>query len=179
MPTATSISPAARSAGQRCARLSGLAARQQRNAHAERFEPGEQIARVLVGEQFGRRHECGLEALFDRAQGRERRDDGLAGPDIALHEPHHRVRPFQVVRDFQPDAALRRGELERQVVETALDEIRAAWQRQGAIAIGRLAQQSQAQLMREQFLEGETPLRRVHALRRVPARSAPGGGRCT
>ena len=149
---------------QRSARPAGQPSRQQAHAHAERLEPAEEVPRVLLGEQLGRSHDGRLRAVLDGPQRRERRDHGLAGADVALHEPHHRVLVREVPRDFLPDPALRTGELERQASETSFDEVRARGQRPRVVAIGLLAQQPQADLVREQFLERETPLRRVPAL---------------
>ena len=50
-----------------------------------RLEPLEMLAR----QNFGRRHQRRLApGLRDMRHG-ERRDDGLAGADIALHQPQH------------------------------------------------------------------------------------------
>ena len=88
--------------------------REQRDRNAERFEPPVEIACVLVGEQFRRRHQCDLSARLERPAGGERGDQGLAAADVALHEPKHRRRPRQVGLDLTEHVRLRGGEAERE-----------------------------------------------------------------
>ena len=51
---------------------------------------------MLLGENFGGRHERRLVAVFDRLQRRQRRDHGLAAADVALQQALHRVGLGQV-----------------------------------------------------------------------------------
>ena len=49
-----------------------------------------QRERVLLGEHLGRREERPLVAALHRGEQRGERDDGLAGPDLALQQAVHR-----------------------------------------------------------------------------------------
>ena len=44
---------------------------------------------MLLGQNFGRRHECDLIARLDRLQGGQRRHHGLAAADVALQQSLH------------------------------------------------------------------------------------------
>ena len=55
---------------------------------------------VLLRQKLGRRHERGLRARGDRDARRERGDDGLSRPDIALEQARHRHRPREVRADL-------------------------------------------------------------------------------
>ncbi len=57
-------------------------------AVASRRDSGEMLTR----QNFGRRHERGLPAGLDHRRGGKQRDNGLAGPDVAVEEPQHAVR---------------------------------------------------------------------------------------
>ncbi len=107
-----------------------LAARARRHApgeqqglEPERGEPAHEILRVLLGEEFRRRHQRGLEAGLDRVRGRERGDDRLAGADVALHQPHHGVRHREVRAHFAEDALLRAGQRETGAREQRAGEL--------------------------------------------------------
>ena len=52
------------------------------------------------------REQRGLAAGVDDAQHRPQRDQGLAGADLALEQPVHRVRLGEVVLDLRADLAL-------------------------------------------------------------------------
>ena len=95
-----------------------LAARQPRHPLAawrqQRFEPSDQLAEMLLRQDFGGCHQSALPAGVDRDGGAQGRDDGLARPDIALQQPVHRHGPAQIIRDLFADAALRGSEVERQ-----------------------------------------------------------------
>ena len=71
-------------------------------------------ARVLLGEQFGRRHDRGLVVVLDREQRGEQRDDRLAAPHVALQQAVHAQRAGHVLHDLARRAHLRAGELERE-----------------------------------------------------------------
>ena len=55
---------------------------------------------VLLGQDFGRRHERHLQAVFHRDQRRQQRDDRLAAADVPLQQPVHRLRPLHVLDDL-------------------------------------------------------------------------------
>ena len=116
--------------------------------------------------------------LLDGAQRGQRRDDGLAAADVALHQPHHRLRLREVASISAEHARCAPVSVKAAIERTLARALRAP--RSGApVALHALPQQPQAQLMRQQFLEREPPLRRDAAGQRAAAMSAPGGGRCT
>ena len=57
--------------------------------HARRAGP--HARRVLLGEHLGRRHQRALVTALHRRQQRRDRDHGLAGADVALQQPVHRM----------------------------------------------------------------------------------------
>ena len=63
---------------------------------------------MLLRENFGRRHERDLAAIFDGDDGGFEADDGLAGPDIALQQTPHGIGLFHVGGDFFEHFLLRR-----------------------------------------------------------------------
>ena len=69
---------------------------------------------MLLGEHLGRREQRRLAAGVDDAEHRAQRDQGLAGADLALEQPVHRVGLGEVVLDLGADLALAAGEGERQ-----------------------------------------------------------------
>ena len=66
-------------------------------------------AEVLLGEHLGRRQERGLAAGVDDPEHRPQRDEGLAGADLALEQPVHRVGPGEVGLDLGRHLLLARG----------------------------------------------------------------------
>ena len=72
------------------------------------------FSEMLLGEDLGRRHERDLQAVLHRDQRRQQRDDRLAGADVALQQPVHRLRPLQVVDDLLQRLLLPGGQPERQ-----------------------------------------------------------------
>ena len=74
----------------------------------------EMFDEMLLGQDLGRRHERHLQAVLHRDERREQRDDGLAGADVALQQPVHRLRPLQVVDDLLERLLLPGGQPERQ-----------------------------------------------------------------
>ncbi len=60
----------------------------------------EKFCAMLLREQFGRSHQRGLAVGFDGVRRRECRDDRLAGTDVALHEPEHRVRDCEIAANL-------------------------------------------------------------------------------
>jgi hypothetical protein len=89
------------------------AARQPGHFDAQRRQPGGELAVMLLGEDFGRRHQRRLVAGLDRVQHGQRRDDGLAAADIALQQALHRVRLREVGGNLAPGALLGGSEAER------------------------------------------------------------------
>ena len=75
---------------------------------AERRQPADQLLQVLLGQDLGRRHQRALPAGVDRARRGQRRDDRLAGADVALQQAMHRNLAAEVGVDLGGDAALRR-----------------------------------------------------------------------
>ena len=63
----------------------------QREIQIERREPRAEVARVLLREQFRRRHDCCLKAGLHSPDGGERGDDRLAATHVSLHEAQHRI----------------------------------------------------------------------------------------
>ena len=76
-------------------------------------EPGD-VAEVLLGEDLGRRHERDLQTVLHRDERRQQRHDRLAGPDVALQQPVHRLRPLHVLDDLFQRRPLAVRQLERQ-----------------------------------------------------------------
>ena len=60
---------------------------------------------VLLGQHLGGREQRGLAARVDDPQHRPQRDQGLAGADLALEQPVHRVRLGEVALDLLADLA--------------------------------------------------------------------------
>ena len=72
---------------------------------------------MLLGEDFGRRHQCGLAAGLDRRRHREQRYHRLAAADIALQHPHHARRRRHVPEDLRQRRLLGTGQGERQGID--------------------------------------------------------------
>jgi hypothetical protein len=94
---------------------------QQRDA--QRLEPCRERAQMLLGEQFGRRDEHGLQTVAVRGEQTRCGDDGLATADVALHQPQHRPARGQVLRHLIEYAPLRAGGREWQYAEQRGDSI--------------------------------------------------------
>ena len=69
---------------QIAARRRGDATAQQRDPVRPPVQRLDDRSIVLLGENFGRRHERHLIAVLHRDDRRQQRDDGLAGADVAL-----------------------------------------------------------------------------------------------
>ena len=67
---------------------------------------------VLCGEDFGRGHQAGLEAVVDRDQHAHQRDERLAAAHVPLQQAVHLVAGGGVLPDFANHALLRAGERE-------------------------------------------------------------------
>ena len=114
--------------------------------------------KVLLGEGFRGRHQRALVPAFDRAQERVERDDGLPRADVALEEPLHRPVLAEVAADLGDGVLLVGGEGEREDGAVAGDQLALA----GEGGRARVLRQRppallEAELEREQLLEGEAP----------------------
>ncbi|MNF45261.1 hypothetical protein D3C84_263890 [compost metagenome] len=131
---------------------------------AERRQPFAEIEEVLLGEDFGGRHQRHLVAGLQRLQGGEGGDHGLAGANIALDQAQHGRVLAEVVGDLGADPLLRAGGGETQVGEVLLRQAcgRRQWRR--LLGAHAFAQALQGQLVGQQFLEGQAVLGPVPAL---------------
>ena len=148
----------------------------------ERLEPALKVAPVLLGQQLGRRHEGGLQPAAGGARGRGSRATTVLPQPTS---PCTQARPsgalaLRSASDFGEHARLRAGQREGQRRDEAA--ARAA-PRPRARSAGSRCQRALAQLQRqmvgEQFLEREAPLRRVPTggeLGRAAPRAAAGAG---
>ena len=109
------------------------AARLQFHGDAQRRQPVREVPKVLFRQHFGRGHERDVVAAFQRHQRAARRHDRLAGADIALQQPSHRVRAGQVLAQLAQDLGLRFSQLKAEPGQEGLDEmiVAAARQRPG------------------------------------------------
>ena len=74
---------------------------------ADRLEQPTHAARVLLGQQLGRRHDGGLQLVLHREQRGEQRDDRLAAADVALQQAVHAAVAAHVGHDLARGAGLR------------------------------------------------------------------------
>ncbi len=130
---------------------------------AERLQPLAEVEKVLLGEDFRRRHQRHLIAGFQCLQRSKGGDHGLAGTDVALHQAQHGFVLGQVIGDLGADALLRAGGAEAEVGEKALWQSLGRWQLWRLLGAYPLAQALQRQLMGQQFLEGQAVLGPVAA----------------
>ena len=130
---------------------------------------------MLLGEDFGGRHQRRLVAGFDRMQHGQRGDHGLAAADVALQQALHRMRLAEVGGDLAPSTVLRNGEAEGQRSQQRIRELRGRRQaRCAACATGEVGA-AQAELLGQQFVELHAPPGRIvarfeHRLRQVGRR---------
>ena len=161
------------------ARSAALAAEPDR-LDAERREPRLKCAPVLLGEQFGRRHQRDLVPGFDRGERRERRDDGLARADIALHEPQHRRASSRDRARFPPTTrCCARVSANGSFSRNALRNAPSPLQRRRAMAAQLLAQALQAEVAASS--NSSNASRCCAGCARIAncATSVSAGGRCT
>jgi hypothetical protein len=98
-------------------RLPGAPARfpgQEAEAHAGLVDPGRETRRVLLREDFRRRHERALHPVLRGQEQRQPRHDRLAAADIPLEEAGHRASGRQVGADLPQGALLRVRQRKRQ-----------------------------------------------------------------
>ena len=153
--------------GERCERTAtrarGLRAGHERDGDPERVEPVAKIAPVLLGEQLRRGHERHLQPAAGRARRGRCRDHGLATAHIALQQAHHRPSHTQVRIDFRERACLSTGQAEGQRGEQPLRKARGIRKRQRRASLHGALEHFQTEVMGEQLLEGESPLRGMPA----------------
>ena len=116
---------------------------------------------VLLGEDFGGRHERDLLPVLHREHRREQSNDGLAGTDIALQQAVHRMGALHVVGNLLQRHALTRRQPKRQHgPERVANAIVHARHQRLALRFRFALAQQQAHLEAEELLEDETALRR-------------------
>ena len=134
---------------------------QQADLDAKRRQPSVQGTRVLLDQQFGRRHQHRLQAAERSTEHRGGGDHGLAGTDIALDQPQHRLAQCKIVRDVGNHAPLCAGHRERQLFLQLGSRRQHRFDARAGRALRLLAQQTHAQLVRQQFFAHQPDLRRV------------------
>ena len=157
MRTHHEIDRAARDLGAHAAATRrGHASREGGNAEPRLVErtPDGQV--VLVGEDFGRRHERHLQPVLHRHQCRDERHHRLARSDVALEQAIHRLRPLHVLDDVAQGRLLSGGQLERQhlprrVADPIVDDDRPCL----ALAAVARAPQAHTGLEQEKLLENQ------------------------
>ncbi len=110
---------------------------------------------MLLGQDLGRRHHRRLIAGLDRGEHGQCGHDRLAGADVALEQPVHRVGRGHVGADLRPHPLLGAGERPRQRrAQTAHERARRV-QRDAASPGRARAQDGQAELEQQEVLEGQ------------------------
>ena len=159
--------------------------------HADAGEQRPHAGGVLLGQHLGRRHQRALVPALHRGEQRRHGHDRLAGADVALQQPVHRVRDGEVGVDLGDRPPLGAGERERQRRVEAPHELAADLVRDArAVALERALAQHQHQLDPQQLVErqpapglllvahrlGQVDLRERHAAvdEREPLRTALG-----
>ena len=142
----------------------------------ERFQPADELAKVLVGEDFGGGHQGALPAVVDGDGRGERGDDRLAGADVALQQAVHRrgdarriamssLDSLQVGGDLFDHSALRPSQRERQGGEQSFLQAACGHSEQRrTLASAKPLGLQLRQLLRQKLLELDPPPRRVHAI---------------
>ncbi len=117
---------------------------------------------MLRSENFSRRHQRHLVAIFDHDRGGLERHDRFPAADVALEQPVHRKRLFEVACDFRQHALLRRRRLERQnPLQRFADFFFAHAHRDPALPVILRAAQRQRDLVVEELLENQPQVRRA------------------
>ncbi len=129
--------------------------------HPQRLEPAPEVLRMLIGQQFGRRHQRDLALHLHGMSRGERRHQCLAATDIALHQAQHGLRAGEILLDLAQHPLLGRGQPERQGGQQPVFERAVGRERPARIALNALPQELERQLVREQFFEGKPALRRM------------------
>ena len=102
---------------------------------------------MLLGQQFGWRHQRDLALAADRTGRRRRRDHRFSAANVALHQAHHRPLAAQVGVDFIEGAALRCGQPERQAGEKPRGQRARIRQRPGRLGLYSRLDLAQRQLV--------------------------------
>ena len=110
VPTRRSISPLGEPLQRVGALAAALAAGEDGDADAGSLGKRRDRLEMLARQDFGRRHQRGLAAGLDHGRRGEQRDDGLAGADIALQQPHHALRAGEIGDDVVDRALLGGGQ---------------------------------------------------------------------
>ena len=109
---------------------------------------------MLLGEQFGRRHEGRLIAVLEREQHGEERHDGLAGADVTHQQAVHPFGPRHVVEDLASRLLLVGGEFPGQAFPQLRGERLVHDKLGAALPVAcQLACARQHQLQVEQFID--------------------------
>ena len=144
---------------ERAARRRGHRAGQQRDLESRRRQQPRDRRMMLLGEDFGRRHEGDLPAVLHREERRQQRHDGLARADVALQQPVHRLRLLHVLADVLQRLALAAGEVKREHASQRLtDPIVDVDRETLALGIALLPPQQQADLKAEEFFQDQPTL---------------------
>ena len=133
----------------------------------------EMFDEVLLGQNLGRRHERHLQAVLHRDERGQQRDDRLAGADVALQQPVHRLRPLQVVDDLLQRLLLARRSAGTAARARADSRMRSSTRIGAGLLLGRggLPPRQHAHLKEERLLEDQPALRgRREAVQRVERR---------
>ena len=135
--------------------------RQERHPEARRLEQPGDVHEVLLGQNLGRRHERDLQIVFHRDERGEQRDDRLAGADVALQQPVHRLRQLHVFDDLFQCLLLAVRQLERQHgARRVADAIVHAHRTRLQLERRRLTTGLDAHVKQKGLLEDQPPLRR-------------------
>ena len=110
---------------------------------------------MLLGQDFGGRHERDLVSIFHRDDGRLEGHDGLARSHIALQQTPHGKRLFHVGRDFLEHALLRRRGMERQNLFDRLAGAIVQAERDSGLRLLLAAFELESQLEKEEFFEDQ------------------------
>ncbi len=116
---------------------------------------------MLAGEDLGRRQQRRLGAALDGSQHCQQGDDGLAAADIALHEPHHALRPRHIGGDLGDDNAPCRGQRKAEPLFGRAGERPGAADRSALLPAAASPDEGHGELAREDLVIGEALARRV------------------
>ena len=125
------------------------------------------LRQCCSAKQLSGRHERGLQAAAGRRRRRRRGHHRLAAADIPLQQADHRHAAGEIAPRLLQRARLRARQREGQRAEEALREAARIGERRRGIGLQRPPPQLQRQVMRQQLLEGEAPLRRVPSARQL------------
>ena len=84
---------------------------------AERFQPGNNLFKVLFSQNFRRRHKRRLVACINRLAGGKRRNDGFTASDISLNQSVHGAFAAERFVNIFPDSNLGLCQLKGQGME--------------------------------------------------------------